>query len=102
MTEPGSQIVPHWNEACEALLRADPVLAGLIRAAGASILQPRNDAFYSLSRSIVAQQISVHAAEAVWQRLLRAIGDLTPGAVCNQTEDAMRACGLSRRKASIS
>ena len=100
MNEPADQIVPHWNEARAALLRADPVLAGLIRAAGATILQPRNDAFYSLSRSIVAQQISVHAAEAVWQRLLRAIGDVTPGAVCNQTEDAMRACGLSRRKAS--
>ncbi len=92
--------VPHWAEACEALIRADPVLARLVRAAGGSVLQPRNDAFYSLSRSIVAQQISVHAAEAVWQRLLRAIGDLTPGVVCNQTEDAMRACGLSRRKAS--
>ena len=75
------------------------MLAGLIRVAGGSVLQPRNNAFYSLSRSIVAQQISVHAAEAVWQRLLRAIGDLTPGSVCNQTEDSLRACGLSRRKA---
>lgn len=100
MNELGKHAVPHWAEACEALSRADPVLATLIRAAGANVLQPRNDAFYSLSRSIVAQQISVHAAEAVWQRLLGAIGDLTPGAVCNQTEDAMRACGLSRRKAS--
>ncbi|MDE0680305.1 MAG: DNA-3-methyladenine glycosylase [Gammaproteobacteria bacterium] len=100
MTEPGSQIVPHWNEACEALIRADPVLAELIRAAGASILQPRNDAFYSLSRSIVAQQISVHAAEAVWQRLTAAVGAMTPSAVCGHSEEALHGCGLSRRKAS--
>ena len=91
--------VPHWAEACEALIRADPVLAGLIRVAGGSVLPPRNDAFYSLARSIVAQQISVHAAEAVWQRLLRAVGAMTPGAVCSHSEGALHACGLSRRKA---
>ena len=100
MNEPGNQTVPHWAEACEALSRADPVLAGLIRAAGASVLQPRNDAFYSLSRSIVAQQISVHAAEAVWQRLLGAVGAMTPSAVCEHSEEALHGCGLSRRKAS--
>ena len=94
------QTVPHWNEARTALLHADPVLARLIRTAAGSVLQPRNDAFYSLSRSIVAQQISVHAAEAVWQRLVKATGEMTPAAVCGQTEDAMRGCGLSRRKAS--
>lgn len=99
MNKPGDQIIPHWNEARTALLRADPVLATLIRAAGASILQPRNDAFYSLSRSIVAQQISVHAAEAVWQRLVAAVGAITPRAVCGHSEEALHACGLSRRKA---
>jgi len=92
--------VPHWAEACEALSRADPVLAGLIQVAGKSVLQPRNDAFYSLSRSIVAQQISVHAAEAVWQRLTAAVGSMTPSAVCGHSEKALHACGLSRRKAS--
>lgn len=99
MNEPDDQIVPHWDKARTALLRADPVLARLIRAAGASILQPRNDAFYSLSRSIVAQQISVHAAEAVWQRLVAAVGAMTPSAICGHSEEAIHACGLSRRKA---
>lgn len=100
MTQTSVCSVPHWAEACEALIRADPVLAGLIRVAGESVLQPRNDAFYSLSRSIVAQQISVHAAEAVWQRLVGAVGAITPSAVCRHSEEALHACGLSRRKAS--
>ena len=100
MNDTRAQTVPHWNEARSALLHADPVLARLIRAAAGSVLQPRNDAFYSLSRSIVAQQISVHAAEAVWQRIVKATGEMTPSAICGQTEDAMRECGLSRRKAS--
>ena len=99
MNASGQHTAPYWNEARQALLGADPVLAGLIRAAGASVLKPRNDAFYSLSRSIVAQQISVHAAEAVWQRLLKLIGEITPNAICNRTEEALHACGLSRRKA---
>lgn len=97
----GSDIhtVPYWSEARTALFRADPVLATLIRAAGDTLLQPRNDAFYSLSRSIVAQQISVHAAEAVWQRLVGAVGAITPSAICSHSEEALHACGLSRRKA---
>ena len=99
MNESGKQTVPHWNEARSALLHADPVLARLIRAAGGSVLQPRNDAFYSLSRSIVAQQISVHAAEAVWRRLVAAVGAMTPSAVCGHSEEALHGCGLSRRKA---
>jgi len=100
MNQSGNQAVAHWNEARTALIRADPVLARLIRAAGRSVLQPRNDAFYSLSRSIVAQQISVHAAEAVWQRLTTAVGTVTPSAVCSHSEEALHSCGLSRRKAS--
>ena len=82
-----------------ALGRADPILAGLIRAAGDSVLRPRNDPFFSLSRSIVGQQISVRAAEAVWRKLTAHMGAVTPGAVAGQTEDALRGCGLSRPKA---
>ena len=100
MNEANSQPAAYWPRARTALLRADPVLARLIRAARGSVLQPRDDPFYSLSRSIVGQQISVHAAEAVWRRVVAAIGEMTPGAVCDQTEDDLRACGLSRRKAS--
>ena len=100
MNDSNDRNVPYWDEACSALLHADPVLGRLIRAVSGSVLQPRNDAFYSLSRSIVGQQISVHAAEAVWRRLVEATGEMTPAAVCGQTEDAMRACGLSRSKAS--
>ena len=47
----------------------------------------------------LAQQISVHAAEAVWQKLIAHVGAMTPGAVASQTEDALHGCGLSRPKA---
>lgn len=91
--------VPHWAKARRALERVDPVLRRLIRAAGGSVLRPRNDPFFSLARSIVAQQISVHAAEAVWRKLTAHVGAVTPGAVARETEDDLRGCGLSRPKA---
>lgn len=90
---------PHWAKARRALERADPVLRKLIRAAGGAVLQPRHDPFFSLARSIVAQQISVHAAEAVWRKLTAHVGAMTPGAVARETEDDLRGCGLSRPKA---
>ena len=99
MTGTSADAAPYWAEARHALGRADPILGNLIRAAGGSVLRSRNDPFFSLSRSIVAQQISVHAAEAVWQKLIAHVGAMTPGAVASQTEDALHGCGLSRPKA---
>ena len=98
MTGTSADAAPYWAEARQALGRADPILGNLIRAAEGSALRPRNDPFFSLSRSIVAQQISIHAAEAVWQKLIAHVGTMTPGAVARQTEDALRGCGLSRPK----
>ena len=90
---------PYWEEACKALKQADPTLGDLIRASRGSVLRPRNDPFFSLARSIVAQQISVSAAEAVWRKFLTHVGEITPGAVVCQTEDTLHKCGLSRPKA---
>ena len=90
---------PYWDEACKALEQADPTLGNLIHAMRGSILRSRSDPFLSLSRSIVAQQLSISAAEAVWRKLLAHVGVFTPNAVVRQTEDALRECGLSRPKA---
>ena len=95
----GTDTVPYWTEARRALDRADPMLGNLIRAAGEYTLRPRNDSFFSLSRSIVAQQISVLAAESVWQKLMAHLGEMTPAAMASETEDSLHACGLSRPKA---
>ena len=95
-TEPPT---PWWNEARHALATADPVLAGAIAGAGDAALQPRRDAFHSLARSIVGQQISVKAAESVWRRLEERCGAVRPDAMAGLTEEDLRGCGLSRQKA---
>lgn len=90
---------PYWEEAQVALSKADPILGKIIKAASGSNLRPRHDPFFSLCRSIVGQQISVKAAESVWQKMLAHMGEVTPRAVAGENEDSLRECGLSRPKA---
>lgn len=90
---------PYWEEALQALAAADARLERIIALAGDAMLRPRHDPFFSLSRSIVGQQISVKAAESVWQKMLGHMGEITPGAVAGENVESLRGCGLSRQKA---
>lgn len=67
------------------------------RYAGASLVS-RGDAFGTLARSIVGQQISVKAADAVWGRFVAQIGEVAPARVVAFGESGLEGCGLSRRK----
>ena len=58
----------YWPEACEHLTRRDRVMKRLIPRFGTACLESRGDAFVTLARSIVGQQISVKAAQSVWNR----------------------------------
>lgn len=89
----------YWSRATRALSRSDPVMASLIRAHPKATLLSRGDPFQTLFRSIVGQQISVKAADSVWARVCAAVDAITPEAVNEQEVEALRACGLSQRKA---
>ena len=58
----------YWADACKHLVKKDRVMKRLIPRLGNTSLQSRGDAFSTLARSIVGQQISVKAAQTVWQR----------------------------------
>ncbi len=87
-----------WDQACTELSSSDPVLARIIGAYGNAHLTSRGDPFLTLARSIVGQQISVKAAQAVWDRVLKAARELSPDRVCRMRVSTLRACGLSERK----
>jgi DNA-3-methyladenine glycosylase II len=91
-------VPPFWNAAKRALVRRDDVLAALVPAFPRIALRSRGDAFQTLARSIVGQQISVSAAASVWNRLLAAAPRLAPEAVLALAPERLRACGLSGRK----
>jgi DNA-3-methyladenine glycosylase II len=91
----------YWDEACKHLSRRDRVMKKLIPRFGEARLQSRGDAFTTLARSIVGQQISVKAAQSVWQRVLAVLPDgdaVVPASVLAQTVEVMRSAGLSARK----
>ncbi|MBZ0091744.1 MAG: DNA-3-methyladenine glycosylase [Sulfuricellaceae bacterium] len=92
-------IPAYWHQACAALASRDTELARIIgRYGGSTALKSRGDAFATLARSIVGQQISVKASESAWQRVLAALPDLCPHAVAGVNADILRSCGLSQRK----
>ena len=88
----------YWSAACEHLTRKDRVLRRLIPRFGDACLQSRGDAFITLARSIVGQQISVKAAQSVWSRFEALPRRMTPASVLKLKVDDMRAAGLSARK----
>jgi DNA-3-methyladenine glycosylase II len=70
----------------------------LIPQFGTACLQSRGEPFITLARSIVGQQISVTAAQAIWDRFAKLPKKLSPAAVLTLKVDDMRAAGLSARK----
>lgn len=101
-TKPGGITPDYWDDACRHLSRRDRVMRKLIPRFGEGRLQSRGDAFTTLARSIVGQQISVKAAQAVWDRFA-ALTDgpptrLKPASVLALDVASARAAGLSARK----
>jgi DNA-3-methyladenine glycosylase II len=92
-----------WDDACKHLTKRDRVMKKLIPQFGEARLQSRGDAFTTLARSIVGQQISVKAAQSVWERFVAVVGGpsarLAPATVMQVSVDALRGAGLSVRKA---
>jgi DNA-3-methyladenine glycosylase II len=93
---------PYWDDACRHLSKRDRVMKKLIPRFGEVRLQCRGDAFTTLARSIVGQQISVKAAQSVWDRFAALAPDqpyrIQPSAVLALDPLQMRAAGLSVRK----
>ncbi len=92
----------YWDDACKHLSRRDRVLKKLIPRFGEARLHSRGDAFTTLARSIVGQQISVKAAQSVWDRFAAVVGgpatQLPPLQVQAVPVPRMREAGLSARK----
>jgi DNA-3-methyladenine glycosylase II len=97
---------PYWDEACKHLSKRDRVMRKLIADHGQARLFSRGNAFTTLARSIVGQQISVKAAQSVWEKLLTLVGQdpqvarqpLAVEDVLSRTPEVLRTAGLSARK----
>jgi DNA-3-methyladenine glycosylase II len=82
-----------------ALAEIEPAFARGIDRVGLPDARISERGYATLLRTIVGQQVSVHAARAVWNRLEAALGDMTnPAPLLAATDEALRACGMSRQK----
>ena len=96
---------PYWDQATQVLAERDPVLGGLIAAYPGLHLTRRGDPFTTLARAIVGQQISVKAAQTIWERLVALCASaaaskaLDPQKIRRKRIATLRRCGLSERKA---
>ena len=88
----------YWDRAKRTLAGRDPVLAAIMRRHPRVHLVARGEPFRTLARAIVGQQISVKAAQSVWNRVLEVAPGMTPGEVLAVMRPRLRACGLSDRK----
>ncbi len=84
-------------EGADWLAQAEPRFAHALTLTGVPPLRRRPDGFAHLLSAIVSQQVSTHAARAIWGRMEEA-GLTTPAAVLAADDDTLRAPGLSQQK----
>ena len=88
----------YWDKACADLVKRDRILKKLIPKFGPAHLVKRGDPFVTLARSVVGQQISVRAAQTIWERVESACAKLAPQQFIRLGHEKLQACGLSKRK----
>jgi len=93
----------YWNYAKKYISKKDKVMSALIekyKSPSEIILRSRKDVFYSLCKSIIGQQISVAAANAVFIKFKKKCKNKINAKNVNKLTIAqLKSCGLSRLKA---
>jgi DNA-3-methyladenine glycosylase II len=91
-------IPDYWQGACDVLAQRCVVMKDLIETYPLASLRTRGNPFQTLARAIVGQQISVKAAQSVWNKTMATVGVMAPANILVATETELRAAGLSRQK----
>ena len=99
-----TKVPKYWKKAKNYLSKKDKVLAKLIKSYQSPseiILTSRRNIFFSLCKSIIGQQISVAAANAVFLKFKKKCNNkINPKIVSKLTTLQLKSCGLSRQKVS--
>lgn len=85
----------------DALAVIEPAFAGALARVGYPAPRLRERGYETLLRTIVGQQVSVKAADAMWRKLGEVAGEQAdPATIIDASDETLRAAGLSRQKAS--
>ena len=88
----------YWNKGKSFLSNKDKVLKTIIEKFPNENLEINSNHYHSLLNSIIGQQLSVSAANAIKNRFFKLHRNITPINVLKFKEDALKVCGLSRQK----
>ena len=87
-----------WQKAKKALSIKDKKLSKVIESYPHDFLFSKSDPFFTLARSIVGQQISVKAAQSVWEKLEVKVKKVNPKIILATHSNTLKSVGLSRQK----
>jgi len=89
-----------WQKAKKDLSDKDKKLSKIIDLYPKDFLFSKSDPFFTLARSIVGQQISVKAAQSVWDRLEIKVSKISPQIIIKAHSSTLKSVGLSHQKVS--
>lgn len=93
-------MVPHyWQQAIADLSLKDPKIKKIIELNSKLELTSRGDAYQTLARAVVGQQISVKAADSIWKKLTNYVSKTTPEKIVKYSVEELKKTGLSLQKA---
>ena len=88
----------YWEKGKKELKKIDKNIKKIIELYEFPSLTTRENMFFTLIRSIVGQQISVRAADTIWDKIVNEAKEIRPEIIYSMDENTMRDCGLSKRK----
>lgn len=92
-------MLAEWDKAVTDLSKNDDIIAKIITDYPKERMEMKNDTLHTLVRSVVGQQISVRAADAIWNRLDEACNNsITENNLLELSIGDMRKTGLSNTK----
>ena len=100
MSTSSYHLPPYWQKALLQLSQKDKILGKLISQNPKLVLSSRGDAFQTLIRSVVGQQISVLAAASIWQRIEKGVAKISYQNFIHLPLEKTHSFGLSKQKTS--
>ncbi len=88
----------YWQDSLQYLTNADKTLGDVISQHKDYSITSRGEAYETLLRAIVGQQISVKAAASVWNKIVDLIKIIEPNKVLSTSKEKLKLCGLSKQK----
>ena len=88
----------NWILAINNLKKKDKILKKIINRYKSEQLKSKKNAFLTLAKSITGQQVSIKAADSIWQKLEKKLKKASPDNILKLKKNEIAKCGFSKQK----